>query len=96
MAHSTVVLCFNSCNNIKCNFNSQKAIKYLYSWPGTLLYPHNFYIPSGTGLQVGMSLERVFLLHLCAQMGGTNWDLTKMGDREGLQNSVCSQGQRDH
>lgn len=59
--------------------------------------PPNLYIPSVTGLQVRDQFgERVLLPHLCAHMRGTDWDLTKIGDREGLQNTVCSQGQRDH
>ena len=61
------------------------------------LVPLDLYIPSDSGLQVRDEVGEIVLLpHLCACMGGTDWDLTKVGGREGLQNTVCSQGQRDH
>lgn len=60
------------------------------------LVPLDLYIPSDSGLQVRDEVGKiVFLPHPCPCMAGTDWDLTKMGDRGGLQNTVCK-GQRDH
>lgn len=52
----------------------------------------NTYIPSVTGPR----LRDEFGKYVPLPYSYANWDLTKMGDREGLRNTLCSQGQRDH
>lgn len=56
------------------------------------LVPLDLHIPLDSGLQVRVEVGEIMLLpHPCACTGGIDWDFTKMGDREGLENTQCSQ-----